>query len=375
MLILRHLLLVCIALFSACKAHDENGNGYDIQGKVESVSKGATIFLEEVIDNQFVKRDSTKLGSDSMFHFTGKVTEPGFYRVLLDNNQFVYVVLDNQEKVTIKFASNPNIGNSYTIKGSKQNDYLQEMNFMEANFQEQTRELSELHQKANHKKDSAGVLDAELRYETLFQSYKKQYKAFIDTAQTSIVVLMIANSSPCLSFDDDLLFLEKLAQKYNKELPQSRYTKQFIERVATAKKVAVGSIAPDFSIPLLNKKSIKLSSLRGKVILVDFWASWCGPCRAENPNVVKVYQDFKDKGFDILGVSLDNDVDAWQEAIKKDKLTWQHGADLEGWESEIVKQYSITGIPFTLLIDQKGKIIAKNLRGEQLREKLKAYLK
>lgn len=372
---MRNLLLVCIALCSACKAHDENGNGYDIQGKVESVSKGATVILEEVIDNQFVKRDSTKLGSDSSFHFTGKVTEPGFYRVLLDNNQFVYLVLDNQEKVSIKFASNPDIGNSYTIKGSKQNDYLQEMNFMEANFQEQTRELSELHQKANHQKDAAGVLEAELRYEQLFQQYKKQYQSFMDTAQTSIVVLMIANSSPCLSFDDDLLFLEKIAKKYHKALPHSRYTKQFIDRVATAKKVAVGSMAPDFSIPMLNKKSIKLSSLRGKVILIDFWASWCGPCRAENPNVVKVYQDFKDKGFDILGVSLDNDVDAWQEAIKKDKLSWQHGSDLEGWESDIVKQYSITGIPFTVLIDQHGKIIAKNLRGEQLREKLKACLK
>ena len=372
---MKHFLFISlIALLSTCKSKEHSGEGFSVTGKVTNVSPGATVYLEEVLDNQFVKRDSTTISKDSSFLFKGTLTEPSFYRVLLDNNQFVYLVLDNQENVNIKFSGNPNIGNSYTVKGSKQNDYLQEMNFLEASFQEQTKELSELHLAASKKKDSAGKLDAELRYETLIQNYKKQYQNFFDTAQTSIVVLMIINSTPCISFDDDIAYLEKVALRYKKELPNSKYTKQFIMRVAAARKVAVGSIAPDFTLPMFDQSPLQLSSLRGKVVLVDFWASWCGPCRDENPNVVRVYNDYKDKGFEILGVSLDNDPEDWQMAIKKDKLQWKHVADLKGWDSEVVKKYSISGIPFTMLLDKDGKIIAKNLRGELLREKLKEVL-
>lgn len=365
------LLLIILSSIFSCQSKKQLGDGYHINGKATSVVPGSTVFLEEVVENQFVRRDSTLIGDDSLFKFTGKVSEPSFYRLVLGNNQFVYLVLDNQENVQVEFSNTINIGNNYKIKGSKQNAYLQEMNFLDASFQEQTREIRDQFESA---KDEIGRRDAEHRFYELQQTYNKQYKTFLDTAKTSIVVLMTANTSSCISFDDDLDYLEKLAKRYQKELPNSKYTKQFSERVNASRKVAVGSIAPDFTLQTINHKPLKMTSLRGKLILLDFWASWCAPCREENPNVVKTYQEFKEKGFDILSISLDSENESWEAAIKKDKLTWNHVSDLKSWDSEVVKMYGVTGIPFTLLLDKEGKIIAKNLRGAELNNKLKTVL-
>jgi thiol-disulfide isomerase/thioredoxin/predicted secreted protein len=132
----------------------------------------------------------------------------------------------------------------------------------------------------------------------------------------------------------------------------------------------VGEEAPNFTAQTPEGKDLSLKDLRGKVLLVDFWASWCGPCRRENPNVVRVYNKYKDKGFDILGVSLDTKKDRWLGAIAKDGLTWNHVSDLKGWSSDPAKMYGVRGIPFTILLDKDGKVIAKNLRGPQLEAKL-----
>jgi len=136
----------------------------------------------------------------------------------------------------------------------------------------------------------------------------------------------------------------------------------------------VGDIAPNFTLNTPDGKPVNLYSLRGKTLLIDFWAAWCRPCRMENPNVVAVYEKFKDKGFDILGVSLDQDKEAWLKAIEKDKLTWTQVSDLKFWESPVVALYQVEGIPMNFLLDKEGKIIAKNLRGEALEATLKKVL-
>lgn len=139
--------------------------------------------------------------------------------------------------------------------------------------------------------------------------------------------------------------------------------------------VGLGQTAPEIKLPDPNGKEIALSSLRGKYVLVDFWASWCAPCRAENPNVVKAYQQYKDKNFTIFSVSLDQKKEVWVKAIKDDGLTWNHVSDLKFWDSEPAKAYGVEAIPANFLLDPAGKIIAMNLRGEDLENKLKEVLK
>jgi len=165
-------------------------------------------------------------------------------------------------------------------------------------------------------------------------------------------------------------FSEKYLQKYqgNNTMLDNFLQQQLAQFKSSTE---IGDQAPNFEAATPDGKSMSLNALRGKVLLVDFWASWCGPCRIENPNVVAVYNKYKAKGFDVLGVSLDNDKQRWLEAIAKDGLTWNHISDLKGWSSVPAQLYKVTGIPFTLLLDRNGVIIAKNLRGPALEEKLR----
>ena len=148
------------------------------------------------------------------------------------------------------------------------------------------------------------------------------------------------------------------------------YMASLVQKVNSAKNFMIGAVAPDFEQATPEGKSMKLSDLRGKVVLVDFWASWCGPCRKENPHVVKLYDKYKSKGFDVMGVSLDKTKDRWVNAIEKDDLRWNHVSDLKGWSNVVAKQYSVSSIPHTLLLDKDGKILARNLRAKQLEIKL-----
>ncbi|MFN8689449.1 MAG: peroxiredoxin family protein, partial [Cyclobacteriaceae bacterium] len=160
------------------------------------------------------------------------------------------------------------------------------------------------------------------------------------------------------------------AEKLQAELPNSPYISEFIARVKTMEATAVGQLAPEISLPNPEGEVISLSSLRGQYVLVDFWAKWCGPCRRENPNVVKAFNKYKDKGFTIFGVSLDRTREDWVKAIQEDGLTWTHVSDLKYFESQAARDYNINAIPFSLLLDREGKIIAKNLRGAALEMKL-----
>ena len=173
----------------------------------------------------------------------------------------------------------------------------------------------------------------------------------------------------------DLEGVQKAYSNLDGSIQESFFGKKLKEVAEALKTTGIGGKAPNFTLPTPNNTSITLSSFKGKYVLVDFWASWCSPCRQENPNVVKAFNQFKNKNFTILGVSLDEDKAAWQQAIMKDNLTWQHVSDLKGWNSDVAALYGVKGIPANFLLDTEGKIIAKDLRGEDLVNKLLDVLK
>lgn len=173
---------------------------------------------------------------------------------------------------------------------------------------------------------------------------------------------------------NDLEYAKVLCNKFVSEYPNSSVAQQLKSQLPKGAS-GVGESVPDITLADVNGKTISLSSLKGKVVLIDFWASWCGPCRGENPNVVAAYNSYKDKGFTVFSVSLDTNKDQWLAAIAKDGLEWpNHVSDLKGWQSDAAKLYSVKGIPATFLIDQEGKLIATNLRGEELKAKLAELL-
>jgi peroxiredoxin len=168
--------------------------------------------------------------------------------------------------------------------------------------------------------------------------------------------------------------LKNLYDTLTASVQGSFFGKRMGQIVKATEGISVGAKAAEFTLPDVNGKEVTLSSYKGKYVLIDFWASWCGPCRRENPNLVKAFDNYKDKGFDILGVSLDRSKEAWIEAIKNDNLTWTQVSDLKYWESEPAKLYGVEAIPSNFLLDKEGNIIGKNLRGEELEAKLKELM-
>lgn len=183
-------------------------------------------------------------------------------------------------------------------------------------------------------------------------------------------IIAIQGLDPEKYFD---LFAE-VDKNLSKKFPNNQNVLIFHDIVTKSMALAIGQEAPEINLPDTQGKELSLKSLRGKIVLVDFWASWCGPCRKEMPNVVKAYAKYKDKGFEIYGVSLDQSKDKWLEAIQKDGITWPQVSDLKYWDCEAAKLYNVQGIPFTVLLDKDGKILAKNLRGEELEAALEKAL-
>ena len=194
-------------------------------------------------------------------------------------------------------------------------------------------------------------------------------KNFVKEHPTSVVSAYITLYQ--LASQVDETELDSIVSKFPTDLGKSEYVVKLKELIAEQKKTAIGVVAPDFTMNDADGKPVQLSSLRGKVVLLDFWASWCAPCRQENPNVVKMYQEFHPKGFEILGVSLDRTKEDWLKAIKDDNLGWIHVSDLQYWQNAAARLYGVNSIPQSFLLDKDGKIIAKGLRGEKLAAKLK----
>jgi peroxiredoxin len=300
----------------------------------------------------------------------GTVAEPAIYKLGFENQEGIMLVVDNNTiEVT---ADSGKVAQTYTVKGSKDSELIQQLNKIMQSMQENATALNQQFQEASSSGNQAEAKRLQEQFMALQQENQNQLKAFVKANPSSVVSVYTAGN--ILNLDEQYTFIDSMNTTFKAALPNSKYTKFLDARLSKMRSTAMGSAAPDIKLPSPNGQEIALTSLRGKYVLIDFWASWCGPCRKENPNVVRMYNKYKDKGFEIFGVSLDQDRAKWLKAIENDKLTWPHVSDLKGWESAAASLYGITAIPQTVLLDKEGKIIAKNLRGEALEAKLASLL-
>ncbi len=257
--------------------------------------------------------------------------------------------------------------------GTPEQDAFNKLNDLLRAVDKDTETAMKEYRKARESKNDAKIRKAEERLEQIEASRTAIMHKYLKDNPSSPIGMYVLNAVAGYELDTDVA--EPLFKSLSKSVRRYPSAKEFSYRIDLAKKLAIGQPAIDFAQNDTTGASVSLASFRGKYVLVDFWASWCGPCRAENPNVVKAYEQYKEKGFTILGVSFDDKQDRWKQAIRQDNLTWTHVSDLKGWKNEVGKLYGIRAIPQNVLIDPQGKIIARNLRAEELGRKLDELLR
>lgn len=345
-----------------------NGKEITIEGETSSSQKGL-IILKRIQDNTLIAVDSAQV-SGTRFQLKTRISEPDFYMLNIFGQRDVPLVLnDKQATVKVKIdTKNPDFGVQFSDSKDTDDYYA-----LEAILKGFTANLQALEQK--YSEQPAQLQKA---YTELQQASVKKVKAFIDSIGPSIVAF---RASSVLAPEEEAEYLNAFNKKMQTALPESKYTQQLALKVqainqelAATQHLQVGKPAPDIKLNSPEGTPITLSSLKGKVVLIDFWASWCGPCRQENPNVVKMYQQYKNKGFEIYGVSLDKNREDWLAAIEEDQLAWLHVSDLQFWNSAAAQTYNVRAIPATYLIGKDGIILAKNLRGPALEAKVAEVL-
>ncbi|WP_210464886.1 TlpA disulfide reductase family protein [Rufibacter roseolus] len=362
-----------LLVIGACQkkgvATADTDKSYRISGKINNMTTGK-VYLDELGEQAFVPFDTASINKDGTFLLEGTVNEPAIYKLGFENQEGVMLVVDNKSiQVT---ADSGKVAQTYTVTGSKDSELIKELNGIMQGMQQSATALNQQFQEAANSGNQAEVKRLQEQFMNLQKDNQTKLKAFVKANPSSVVSVYTAGN--ILNLDEHYTFVDSMATAFKAALPNSKYTKSLEERLTKLRSTAMGSVAPDIKLPSPTGPEVALSSLKGKYVLIDFWASWCGPCRQENPNVVRMYNKYKDKGFEIFGVSLDQDRAKWLKAIENDKLTWPHVSDLKGWESSAAALYGITAIPQTVLLDKEGKIIAKNLRGPALEEKLASLL-
>lgn len=377
------LALATIALYSCNNSESGNNSGFEIKGTLSN-SKGEAIYLEKLSQSGVTSVDSATIDEKGEFKMNQYSPSVGFYRLRISNSNFAMMVLDSAQKVSVT-ADARDLGNTFKAEGSPDTQLFLEYNKLAQGQKVRTDSLENVFRTAMvvMKLDSlrADSLSKELQkpYEVMVAQYSDVLAKKIKENNSSFASIMAIQQLRPENYLDVYKALDKgLSAKYpdNKDIKSYHAMVQQTEMmVSRTQAIKVGVEAPELILPMPNDKDLPLSSLRGKVVLIDFWASWCGPCRKELPNVKRAYEKYKNKGFEILGVSLDKDRNAWLEAISKEGLTWPQVSDLKFWQSEACQIYAVQSIPYTVLVDKEGKIIATDLRGAALEKKLAEVLK
>jgi len=349
--------------FVAC----QNTPSYKVTGSAEDIADGDTIYLQEYTGGNFVKLDSA-LVKNNTFVFTGRQDTAV--------NRYITYMKGDKRYVTDLFLENGNIsvtlGKENSVAGTPNNDAYQKF---KDDFRAISKEMNEMYQKAH----SDTTLTQEQVEEIMAEIEKKDsvsmdivYQTIEANIANPVGVHLLPSYAAAFEIDKQKALVEKIpAALVNERVNKLK------AHIETVEKTAVGKKYIDFSMPTPEGETVNLSDFIGKnkYTLIDFWASWCGPCRKEMPNVVEAYKAFKDKGFGIVGVSLDENADKWKEAIIALNITWPQMSDLQGWSNAGAKLYGVNSIPATVLVDQEGTIVARNLRGDAIKAKLEELLK
>lgn len=349
------LLLVVPSLIFA-----QTSNGFNVSGTISGVPESAVVKLTSTNDsNVVVAKGSVTQGK---FVLKGAVPEPALYWLIIGKEKPQYIYLENKN---INITGSQKDINNLNIQGSQSHN---DFEIFKKVFNPMISEVNGLVAEINKTNDQKKREPLVKRFESMVNMIKNEVGTFVASRPSSYV-------SPFLLYVtaqmfDDPVFLEQRFNSLNKELRNSQIGQSLNQYIQYQKVGAIGTDAIDFSQPDINGNPVKLSSFKGKYVLIDFWASWCRPCREENPHVVKAFQKFNNKNFTVLGVSLDREKEPWLKAIEKDKLTWTQVSDLQFWSNAAAVMYRVTGIPQNFLVDPNGKIVAKNLRGQELENKL-----
>ncbi len=362
-------ILLFVILFSlySCKQkkQETKKDNFTINGSIKGVTGPYVYFNWSGVQNR--RQPDSAVVKDGIFTFTGKVKHPERAVIFLKDRKGGFSFYLENADINITGDSISNV----RITGSQSQKVFEEYQASMKSYMDQRSEVMRQYRAAKKSNDQAKLEAIRKQLETLGKP-KGVTKRFIATHPNIFLSLDLLRQ---IAYGSSYKELNKLYSSLDTTLQNSEKGKAFAKRLAMRKKTAIGKTALDFTLNDVNGKPVSLSDYRGKYVLVDFWASWCGPCRAENPNVVKAYNQYKDKNFTILGVSLDSKAANWKKAIKDDGLTWTHVSDLKGWKNAAAVKYGVRAIPANFLINPEGVIIGHNLRGGALNKKLAEIFK
>lgn len=381
------LILVFVLLLLGCK-----NNSVEISGKLTNAVKGEYLYLAELKTNRIQTVDSLRMPADGKFSFSRDTKIPIIYLLKISNTNFFMILTEPGEKFRMT-ASFDSINRPVSISGSKGTQKLIDYNRALRNTIDKRNRLNEIYTQNLDSPDLNKVMQT---IDSMGQQYLSELNAYtkryIDDNLTSLVSLValyqqVSARVYVLNPVKDLKYFVKVDSSLSSLYPESDPVKALHEQVQTliaginAKEgqnalLKPGDMAPEITLPSQRGEMTKLSSTRGNFVLLDFWASWCNPCRLENPNLVKAYDLYHSKGFQIFQVSLDKTKEDWLKGIENDKLNrWIHVSDVKYWNSDVIPLYKIESIPFNLLLDKDGKIITMNLRGDKLLTELQSLFK